>query len=179
MPILSAEEIIKYGRRLSEDMDFLREAIEHNWNQPGNELPVFEEYYTMIADLYRDKIKLDRHLENLKIAYNGNAESGNEKDNVGDNSSTTLTEEEVQQHNKPDSPQNEPTIPDYRPPSPRYVPTSPKYTPPKQDKLPAIFLDDTDDKVQYLGSRKRKRTEEMTENDNSNKRNSALRRRLA
>lgn len=42
MPVLTNEEILKFGRRLAEDMDFLREAIEHNYNQPGNEWPVFE-----------------------------------------------------------------------------------------------------------------------------------------
>lgn len=122
-----------------------------------------QEYYTMITDLYRDKIKIERHLENLKTAYYGNAESGNEEDDVGDNSSTTLPEEEVQQHNKPDSPRNEPTTPDFQPPSPSYVPTSPNYTPPEQDELPVISLDekekekDEEEEVQYLGSRKRRR----------------------
>lgn len=133
----------------------------------------------MITDLYRGKIKIDRHLENLKIAYHGNAESGNEKDNVDDNSSTTLTEEEVQQHNKPDSPQNEPTTPDFQPPSPSYVPTSPKYTPPEQDKLPAIFLDDNGDEDQYLGNRKRAWTEELTDSEDENNNSALKRRRLA
>ncbi|KAF4533840.1 uncharacterized protein LTHEOB_3453 [Lasiodiplodia theobromae] len=169
MPILSAEEIIKYGRRLAEDLSDLGDAAGHNAFL-GERVahPVSEDLYEkLMAELLDCHDKIKEHIEEFKTAYYERTKGSNNND-VGDESPQS-SEPTSPIYTPPSSPEL-PASPIYTPPSPQlpaspiYVPTSPNYTPPEQDELPVISLDEKEkekekdeEEVQYLGSRKRRR----------------------